>query len=124
MGTPSYMSPSSVRAQAASMPKTDVYALGCVLFELLAGRPPFVAEGGQLIGMHLFQTPPTLRSLAPQVPEPVAELVHRLLTREKVQRPTMDEAADALGGCCRVLPGGAAVLRSRPIGATDPNAGQ
>lgn len=125
MGTPSYMSPEQCAGAGSVDAKTDVYALGCVLFELLAGRPPFVAEGaGQLIGMHLFQTPPTLRSLAPQVPEPVAELVHRLLTREKVQRPTMDEAADALARLLPRLPGGAAVLRSRPIGATDPNAGQ
>jgi eukaryotic-like serine/threonine-protein kinase len=121
MGTPSYMSPEQCAGAGGVDAKTDVYALGCVLFELLAGRPPFIAEGaGQLIGMHLFQTPPALRSLVPQVPESVAELVHHLLTRDKVQRPTMDEAADALAR----LPGGAAVLRSRPIGATDPNAGQ
>ena len=125
MGTPSYMSPEQCAGAGGVNAKTDVYALGCVLFELLAGRPPFVAEGaGQLIGMHLFQTPPALRSLVPQVPESVADLVHRLLTREKVQRPTMDEAADALARLLPRLPGGAPVLRSRPVGATDPNAGQ
>lgn len=125
MGTPSYMSPEQCAGAGGVDAKTDVYALGCVLFELLASRPPFVAEGaGQLIGMHLFQTPPMLRSLAPQIPESVAELVHRLLTREKVQRPTMDEAADALVRLLPRLPGGAAVLRSRPVGATDPNASQ
>ncbi len=73
-----------------------------MLYELLAGRTPFVADGpGRLIGMHLFQEPPSLLSVAPQVPPEIAELVHRMLRKEKKQRPRMKEAAESLQGNCR-----------------------
>jgi len=125
MGTPSYMSPEQCAGAGGVDEKTDVYALGCVIFEMLTGRTPFVAEGpGQLIGMHLFQPPPAVQSLAPKVPEPVAELVHRMLIKDKKQRLTMNEAADAIGKLLQKSPGGGTVLRSRPIGNIDPHAGQ
>ncbi len=124
MGTPSYMSPEQCAGAGGVDAKTDVYALGCVLYEILAGRPPFVAEGpGQLIGMHLFQSPPSLASLAPKVPEALAELVHRLLTKDKARRPTMSESADALGRLLSRQTGGGTVVRSRPVGSADPNVG-
>lgn len=98
MGTPAYMSPEQCAGAGGVDAQTDVYALGCVLYELLSGRTPFVADGpGRLIGMHLFQEPPPLRSVAPQVPSEIAELVHRMLRKEKTQRPTMREAAVELG---------------------------
>jgi len=97
MGTPAYMSPEQCAGAGGVDAQTDVYALGCVLYELLSGRTPFVADGpGRLIGMHLFQEPPPLRSVAPQVPSEIAELVHRMLRKEKTQRPTMREAAGEL----------------------------
>ena len=97
MGTPAYMSPEQCAGAGGVDAQTDVYALGCVLYELLAGRTPFVADGpGRLIGMHLFQEPPTLLSVAPQVPTEIAELVHRMLRKEKTQRPTMKETAREL----------------------------
>jgi serine/threonine protein kinase len=97
MGTPAYMSPEQCAGAGGVDAQTDVYALGCVLYELLAGRTPFVADGpGRLIGMHLFQEPPTLLSVAPQVPTEIAELVHRMLRKDKTQRPTMKESAKEL----------------------------
>ena len=123
MGTPAYMSPEQCAGAGGVDAKTDVYALGCVLYEALAGRAPFVAEGaGQLIGMHLFQTPPLLLSIAPKVPSAVAELVHRMLTKSKDQRPTMTQAAEDLGKLLSKLSGGNVVLRSRPHVGTDPDA--
>ena len=98
MGTPAYMSPEQCAGAGGVDAQTDVYALGCVLYELLSGRTPFVADGpGRLIGMHLFQEPPQLLSVAPHVPSEIADLVHRMLAKEKVQRQTMKEAAEELG---------------------------
>ena len=123
MGTPMYMSPEQCAGAGGVDAKTDVYSLGCVLYEALAGRPPFVAEGaGQLIGMHLFQTPPPLSSFAPKVPTTIAELVHRLLTRDKAQRPSMSETCDELGRILSKLSGGGNAVRSRPPASTDPDA--
>lgn len=123
MGTPSYMSPEQCAGAGGVDAKTDVYALGCVLYEALAGRPPFVAEGaGQLLGMHLFQTPPPLLGLAPKVPQAVADLVHRLLTKDKEARPAMSEAADNIGKLLSKQPGGGLVVRSRVLHSTDPDA--
>lgn len=125
MGTPSYMSPEQCAGAGGVDAKTDVYALGCVLYEVFAGRPPFVAEGsGQIMGMHLFQSPPPLASLAPKTPEAIVDLVHRLLTKDKAKRPSMSEAADDIRRLLSKQPGGGSVERSRHPGSTDPKAAQ
>lgn len=123
MGTPMYMSPEQCAGAGNVDTKSDVYSLGCVLYKMLSGRPPFIAEGpGQFIGMHLFQPPPPLTSHAPKVSVSVAELVHRLLLKDKAQRPTMSETADALGRLLGKFSGTAQIVRSRPPASTDPDA--
>ena len=123
MGTPAYMSPEQCSGAGGVDARTDVYALGCVLYEVLTGRPPFIAEGaGQLIGMHLFQEPPPLLSLAPKVPQTVSAFVHRLLTKDKTLRPSMSEAADQIAKLLSKIPGGGPMVRSRPQAVTDPDA--
>ena len=120
MGTPMYMSPEQCAGAGGVDDRTDVYSLGCVLYQALAGRPPFVAEGaGQLIGMHLFQHPPALSSVASRVPTTVAELVHRLLTKEKTKRPSMSEVADDVGKLLSKLSGAGPVVRSRTSAGQD-----
>jgi serine/threonine protein kinase len=122
MGTPAYMSPEQCAGAGGVDAQTDVYALGCVLYELLSGRTPFVADGpGRLIGMHLFQEPPALLSVAPQVPPEIVELVHRMLRKEKTQRPTMREAAEELARHRSRQADGAAAVRLLPQAIADPD---
>jgi serine/threonine protein kinase/tetratricopeptide (TPR) repeat protein len=87
-GTPAYMSPEQVRGERSLDSRADVFSLGCVLFECMAGRPPFAARDDMAIfGKILFQNPPRLSEDVPGIPEPVEELVKRLLAREPGDRP-------------------------------------
>lgn len=120
MGTPAYMSPEQCAGAGGVDAQTDVYALGCVLYQLLAGRTPFVADGpGQLIGMHLFQEPTPLVSLAPKAPRRIVELVDRMLRKDKTQRPTMKEAASEFAKYLSIETGGNPATRNSSQGTTD-----
>jgi serine/threonine-protein kinase len=64
---------------------------------MLAGRLPFQAEGiGSLMGMHIYEQPPELQPLAPEVPADLAQLVKRMLTKDPAARPTALEAQQAV----------------------------
>jgi len=112
MGTPAYMSPEQCAGAGGVDAQTDVYALGCVFYELLGGRRPFIADGlGLLIAMHMFEEPPPLLSIAPKLPKPIVELVARMLRKDKRQRPTMQEAAGELAKQLSRLSSGVAEIR-------------
>ena len=112
MGTPIYMSPEQCRGAGYVDGKSDVYSLGVILFEMLSGRVPFIAEGaGELIGMHLFKAAPRLLQHAPQVDAQLAALVDSLLVKDPSQRPAMQQVALHL----QQLLAGPSAIRATPI---------
>ncbi|MEV4896968.1 protein kinase, partial [Nonomuraea sp. NPDC055795] len=87
VGTARYMAPEQFRASAVTQ-AADLYALGCVLFELLTGVPPFHSESAHELGQkHLDEAPPPVRLLRSDVSEDLARLVERLLAKEPADRP-------------------------------------
>jgi serine/threonine-protein kinase len=88
VGTPAYMSPEQATAQADIGPACDIYALGCVLYEMLAGQPPFTGPTAQaVIARHLGQAPASLLSVRPDLPSAVDSAVRAALEKEPARRP-------------------------------------
>jgi serine/threonine protein kinase len=88
LGTPLYMSPEQCRDSAKTDYRTDLYSLGCVMFEMLTRQPPFVHDAlGDLVVAHMTAPPKDVRALNPSVPAPLAQLVGELLRKEPATRP-------------------------------------
>jgi hypothetical protein len=105
LGTPLYMSPEQCQGAGQVDVKTDVYSLGCMLYEMLSGRPPFLGAGpGEVIGKHMFKEPEPLAQLAPHVPKPLTALVERLLVKSKDERPSMRDVRQELESLASSLP--------------------
>lgn len=87
VGTYAYMAPEQIRGRPPVDRRTDLYALGCVLFEMLTGETPFESENaGELLVKHLQDDPPRVSSLAPGIPIWLEELVDKLLEKEPDDR--------------------------------------
>ena len=88
MGTPLYMSPEQCRDSANIDSRTDLYSLGCVLFEMLTGHPPFThATLGDLVVAHMTEAPKDARAVNPSVPPALAALTAELLRKNPAERP-------------------------------------
>jgi eukaryotic-like serine/threonine-protein kinase len=98
MGTPDYLAPEQATNTKTADVRADIYALGCTLFHLLAGRPPFVGDNPlSVIVMHVQDEPPALLPLRPDVPAELAAVVTRMLAKDPAARPqTPKEVAAAL----------------------------
>jgi serine/threonine-protein kinase len=96
VGTPTYMSPEQCSGRAVTG-ASDQYALGCVTFELIAGRPPFVHdEVMPVLLAHVSDPPPALNTLRPECPQELALAVERMLVKEATGRwPTLIDAVSA-----------------------------
>ncbi len=92
LGTAQYLSPEQARGKAVG-PATDLYGLGVVLFEMLTGSPPYQGDSALAVALqHMQEPPPDVRSLRPDVPEPVARLITRLLAKDADDRFSSAEA--------------------------------
>jgi serine/threonine protein kinase len=98
LGTPTYMSPEQCRGAGGVDARADLYALGCMLYEMLCGHPPFTVEGmGELIAHHMYFAPTPPRSLDAAIPESTERLVLWLLQKEPAARPqTAREVVDTI----------------------------
>jgi len=95
MGTPYYMSPEQCRGAGKIDHRTDLYSLGCVLYQMLTGRPPFVLEGaGEILAAHIHVPPLPPRHHQPSVPPALQAVVLRMLQKEPVRR--YQSAADVV----------------------------
>jgi eukaryotic-like serine/threonine-protein kinase len=112
VGTPLYMSPEQVAGGADIDGRSDLYSLGCVLYEMLAGTPPFTGTGESILRQHLVAEPRPITSLRPAVPAQAAAAILRALAKTPADRfnpagqfadalrpPAM--AATAAGGAAR-----------------------
>ena len=94
LGTPLYMSPEQAQGQTVDA-RTDIYSLGIVLFEMLAGAPPFLADSPVAVLHQIIHQPvPDLRALNSDVPIPVARLVARMTAKDPKDRHPSAEALD------------------------------
>ena len=87
VGTPAYMSPEQAAGERQLDARSDIYSLGCVLYEMLCGEPPFTGPTAQAIMAKRFSTSPTpVRVTRPEVPADVDDVVQRALARTPADR--------------------------------------
>lgn len=86
VGSLEYMAPEQIADSASVDERSDIYALGCVLYELLAGRPPFVGDAAALERAHTALRPPRLGALV-TIPAAIESLVLDCLAKEPARRP-------------------------------------
>ncbi len=106
LGTPTYMSPEQCRGGSKVVDgRSDIYSLGCILYEALCGVPPFVRDGmGDLIVAHVSEAPEPPRARAPATPLAVDRLVMHMLAKAPADRPpTMDAVAQEMADCLVAL---------------------
>jgi serine/threonine protein kinase/tetratricopeptide (TPR) repeat protein len=100
IGTPAYMSPEQASGDKELDGRSDLYSLGCMLYETLAGVPPFTGPTAQAIILKRFTEPaPSIRAIRSSIPEAVERVLGRALARNPSDRfSTAAELAQALAG--------------------------
>lgn len=118
IGTPAYMSPEQIEGEELD-PRSDIYSLGIVLYEMVTGRPPYRAETPPAIFLkHLNAALPMPREFNTKLPEAVQRVVLKALAKDRQDRfKTADEMAEALQAAIA----GAAVLEVEPPVAPTPS---
>jgi eukaryotic-like serine/threonine-protein kinase len=119
IGTPTYMAPEQCRGVAVDH-RADLYALGCVIYELCCGRPPFVGEGsGDVLVAHITMPAPAMSNTNPEIPQLVETLVRRLLAKAPGDRlQTADRVILAIDALLSERPSATAPSQSDAPAAT------
>ncbi|MFJ6053615.1 protein kinase [Streptomyces sp. NPDC092307] len=94
IGTPAYMAPEALSGTFDH--RSDMYSLGCVLYEMVTGRRPFTGTSWLLVNQHLNEEPAPLRTLRPDAPAELERFTGRLMAKDPAQRPTSGEVWAAL----------------------------
>ncbi|HEY0992003.1 MAG TPA: serine/threonine-protein kinase [Kofleriaceae bacterium] len=97
VGTPAYMSPEQCKGARSVDRRADLYALGCILFEMVCGRGPFVGEGaGEVMAQHIYMAVPAPSSLRPVTPA-LEQVILRALAKDPAHRfQSAEEMSEAL----------------------------
>jgi eukaryotic-like serine/threonine-protein kinase len=116
LGTPMYMSPEQASAGILDG-RSDLYSLACVLYEMLAGEPPFTGPTAQaVIARRLGSPPPRIRTVRPSVPEQLEQVLLRALDRTPADRfGTAGQFREALSACIHPEPRPAVSRDRRPV---------
>ena len=109
LGAPEYLAPEVVQGQPIDT-RSDIYALGCILFELLSGKPPFSGASPFDVAMQHVQQPlPSLRKRCPDLPIALESVINQALARNPTQRfQRVSELAEAFAQVCRGMTRGTA----------------
>jgi serine/threonine-protein kinase len=106
MGTPLYMSPEQCRGTKQVDHRSDIYSLGLMIYQMLAGEPPFMSEGmGELFHLHMNVTATPLRERLPSIPAGLSDVVDKALAKDPAARfANMGELHAALLAALKTAP--------------------
>jgi serine/threonine protein kinase len=115
IGTPRYMSPEQCKNARAVDGRTDIYSLGCIVYEMVLGTPPFDYDNwAELVGAHLHEDPPRPTELDAAIRPDIEDLILRMMTKDPDDRiQTMSELAMAIDEVLRAS--GMSISRPTPM---------
>jgi eukaryotic-like serine/threonine-protein kinase len=121
VGTPGYMSPEQATGERTIDARTDIYALGCVLYEMLAGEQPITGPNAQaIIARKMTETPRSLTTVRNTVPTALSQLVDTMVARSAADRP---ESAKAVATTLEEITASGATGATGAVSAARPAAG-